>query len=74
MEAEATRCAAFVAANAMRASDGAGVVVVAMATEDITPKGFMIFDCIHDLELVIERMRAAAKDAFADQPCTKCDP
>ena len=46
---------------------------MAMATEEGSPVGFMVLDCIHDVELVVKSLRAAAKDAFEGQPCTKCE-
>ena len=69
----APECAAFAAANAVRQSDDSGVVVVALGTRDGSPVGFMIIDCIHDVELAVGGLRAAAEAAFKDQPCTKCD-
>lgn len=72
-DAGAPQCAAFAAANAVRMRDGAGVVAMAMATEEGSPVGFMVLDCIHDVELVVKSLRAAAKDAFEGQPCTKCE-
>lgn len=72
-KAEAPRCAAFVAADAQRVSDGSGVVVIAMGTREGSPVGYMVFDCSHDVEMMLDNVRKAAKDAFKDQPCTECE-
>jgi len=72
-ETKALQCAGFVAANAVRKGDGAGVVALAMGTAEGAPAAFVVMDCAHDVELVIDRLRAAAKDAFRGHTCTRCD-
>ncbi len=71
--ANAPQCAAIIAADAMRVADESTVVVLAMATPEGNPAAFMIFDSNEDVEMVVERLRAAAKDAFKDQPRVVCD-
>ena len=73
IDADAARCLAFIAADAIRAADDLGVVVMVMGTQEGHPVGYMILDCVHDVEMVTDRLRRAAEDAFKDQPCRKCE-
>ena len=72
-EHDAPQCAGFIAADVRRVSDDKGAVIMAMGTAGGEPAGYILIDCIHDVEMVITRLRAAADDAFKDQPCTECD-
>ncbi len=72
-EHDATQCRAMIACEVEHVRSGTNVVLLVLAADEGEPVAFAPIPCIHGVEVVIDRLRAAAALAFSDQPCTICE-
>lgn len=72
-EHEAELCEALIACDVRHVGSGTNVVLLVLGSRDAVPVAYVPIPCVHGVESFITRLRAAARDAFANQPCTICE-
>lgn len=72
-EHDAEKCLALIACDVQHVATGKNVVLLVMGRGEGEPVAFIPMDCIHAVEMTIDRLRRAAECAFKNQPCTECE-
>lgn len=72
-EHDAEVCYGVIACGARHVRTGNNVVLLVMGPEDTRPAAYAPIACVHGVEAIVDRLRKAATEAFAGQPCTICE-
>lgn len=72
-EYDAEACYGVIACGSRHVNTGKNVVLLVLGYEDNRPVAYAPIACVHGIEAIVDRLRKAAADTFADQPCTICE-
>lgn len=72
-EHEAVTCQGIIAVDVHHIPSEMNVVLLVLGSVEGIPVAYAPISCVHGVEAIIDRLRAAARDAFKNQPCTICE-
>lgn len=72
-ECDAEACYGMIACGSRHERTDKNVVLLVLGYEDTRPVAYAPIACVHGIEAIVDRLRKAAVEAFADQPCTICE-
>ncbi len=72
-EHDAEVCQGIIACDVHHIPSKTNVVLLVLGSAEGIPVAFAPIACVHGIEGIIDRLRAAAEDAFKHQPCTICE-
>ncbi len=73
VEHDAEVCYGMIACGGRHVKSGSKVVLLVLGRDDTKPVAYAPIACVHGIEAIVDRLRKAARETFADQRCIACE-